>query len=102
MKKLVLITNLPLDYRVDDNKNLEIINFNPWGFSKLELQKQITEVLATKFIPLDVTILYCVKDLFFGRRSEIAFKRLKELFPKNEVIRIDIECVNLLLNNSSI
>lgn len=102
MDQIVLITNLSIDETTRDNKNIVIINFNPWGFSKIGLQKQITEALVGKLIPSNVKVKYYINDLFFGRRSEIAFKKLKELFPDNEVIRIDIESVNLLLDNSSI
>jgi hypothetical protein len=99
--RVILITNI-LKENICEYKDIEIIHFNPWGFSKSNIEKQISAALYETYIPSNVLIKYCIKDLFFGRRSQIALEKIRQIYPKNEIIRIEENQINLILNNFSI
>ena len=90
-----------------ENLNIEscinrLVYFNPWGFSRAGIEKSLIEVLKSEQVPEELIIYFCIKDLFFGRRSQIALNAITKIYPKNRLIKISETDLLLFLNNSSI
>jgi len=96
----IIISNLE-NLKID-NHFYKQVNFNPWGFSRIEIARKIIESLSTISIAEEDKIYFCIKDLFFGRRSQVAFDAVSEVYPKNIIWKISEKELYLLLNNSSI
>jgi hypothetical protein len=101
---LLLITNYPNFSKElkPFNESFEYIFFNPWGFSRKSIEVQLENILKNYQIQHEELIFYLVKDLFFGRRSDIAFKHLKSIIPTANINRISEKDLELLLNNPSV
>ncbi len=101
----ILITN----HEVLNNFNsyrgcqFEVIQFNPWGFSKIGIENQILQAISVLPPSENCQILFFVTDCFFGNRSKIAFNTLKNYFPKKEIFEFkSLNELNLFLDNSSV
>lgn len=96
----IVITNIQhLDLDKDLNK---FIYFNPWGFSKSGIASQLSNALNGIEFHAEDVIVFCIRDLFYGRRSEIAFQRISERFRRNKIIKLSPEEMESFLNNSSV
>ena len=62
--------------------------FNPWGFSKSDIESKIQEALCGCLIEIDTEIFFYIENLFFGNRSKIALSKLRSIYPKNKIFEI--------------
>jgi hypothetical protein len=86
----------------NDNHFYKLVYFNPWGFSRVGIARKIIESLSAISIAEDDKIYFCLRDLFFGQRSQIAFDAVSKAYSKNIILKISEQDLYLLLNNSSI
>jgi hypothetical protein len=98
----IVITNIELPENGTINSSFKVYFFNPWGFSKKGIKNQIGTLATTIRIEAEDKIYFCIKDLFFGNRSQIAFAELKKFFLDNRVERIDLPTLRLLFDESSV
>ena len=81
-----------------------LIRFNPWGFSRTKIGDQIEESIKSSKIDIDDSCEFYIyiKPLFFGRRGELAYQKIKLLYPKNKIHFIDENCFKSFFNQSAI
>ncbi len=92
--------------------NIEVLNsnpsqntlvyFNPWGFSKAQIKHQLLSTIEGLNVERADQIIFSLKDIFFGRRSEIAFQAILERYPQKKIIRLSLSQLELFLNDSSV
>jgi hypothetical protein len=101
---MLFITNYLLEefIKKDLTTNIKSLYFNPWGFSKLGIENQIEEALKNKIDNVNVEIYFVVKNLFFGRRKNIALEKIKALYPQNKIHVLTEEELILFFDNTSI
>lgn len=100
---MIVLTNFEkIRNNVDFNLDVKVFIYNPWGFSKKGIEDQITNLTIDIGFSNEI-ILFYVSDLFFGNRTQIALKKLRELLPNNEIIVIKNENdLNLFFDQSSV
>ena len=101
MNKIV-ITNFEIPQNGTINSSLKVYFFNPWGFSKKGIEVQIRAAAEAINVVAEDEIYFCIKDLFFGNRSQIAFAELEKIFCDNCVERINLPTLCLLFDESSV
>jgi len=94
-----LITNICLDDKLKASlkDKFNVIFFNPWGFSKIGIQQQLFETVRFLDIQIENQIFYYIKPLFWGKRAQIGFETLKNLYPENFLVFINEDEFNKLL-----
>lgn len=82
-------------------KDIFIIYYNPWGFSKKSIEHQVETALSS-FDINDNDILYIyMKPHFFGKRSEIVVKFCQKNI-KAQILVLSDDNFELLINDSSV
>ena len=94
-----LLTNICLDQKlkVSLKDKFNVIFFNPWGFSKKGVQHQLYETVSFLDIQIESQVFYYIKPLFWGKRAQIGFEALKNLYPKNFLVFLNEDQFNKLL-----
>ncbi len=95
-----LITNAILDSPMT-YKNLKIVYFNPWGFSKIGIINQIEQTLSESQLTNQDTLYIYLEPYFFGRRSKIVVEHCVGSF-KTHVKELNYREFKSLLNDSPI
>lgn len=104
---IILVTNYQdlIDFTPQiyaDDFQIKTIYFNPWGFSRSGIKAQINEALKAVKLSEKYRIIFCIKNLFFGRRVEVALRELESLSPNNLILNVDRDDLELFLNNLSV
>jgi len=84
-------------------KGVTVVFFNPWGFSKSDIESKIQEALCECLIEMDSEIYFYIENIFFGNRSKIALNKLRSIYPKNKIFEINnLQELELFFNQPSI
>ena len=99
IKNMFIVTNY--DFKFFENlSECNYIFFNPWGFSKNGIETQVTEAFHGFDVETSENIYFCLEKLFYGRRSDIAFKKICLTYPDCTVIKVELDQLIQLLDNS--
>jgi hypothetical protein len=82
---LYFLTNLNVEIGTPLN-NVKIVNFNPWGFSRINVSIQVVDCLKSMKINDSDKILVCLKPYFFGRRTGIVSQTLNAIYKNVQVL----------------
>jgi hypothetical protein len=99
--RAILVGNLDLNKVPND---CSFLYFNPWGFSKSQIESQIEDSIKNSKISIDdrSEFFIYIKPLFFGKRGLIAYLKVKSLYPNNKVHFLDQQTIQSFLNDSAI
>jgi hypothetical protein len=85
-----------------NNVVIKVIYFNPWGFSRSGIKLQIMEALKYVEYSDQMKIIFCIKNLFFGRRLQIAISEIKLHWQNSQILKVDREEFESFFDNLSI
>jgi hypothetical protein len=104
---IIIITNyqdiIDLTAKINTNNiKIRVIYFNPWGFSSSGIKGQILEALKFFEYSDQMKIIFCMKNLFFGRRLQIAISEIKLHWQNSQILKVDREEFESFFDNLSI
>ena len=86
----IAITNLDTKVVLSNFPNCNIVHFEPWGFSKNAIQKDLRRACREIFDVVEqqeIEIIIWIKPRFFGRRVNFVVDTIKNFFPDTSVIK---------------
>ena len=86
----IAITNLDTKVVLIDFPKCNVVYFEPWGFSKNAIQKDLRRACREIFDVAEqqeIEIIIWIKPRFFGRRVNFVVDEIKKFFPDASVIK---------------
>ena len=87
----IAITNLDPKSVLTHFPNSTIVRFEPWGFSKDAIQKDLIRACKGIFDDVkqqEIEIIIWIEARFFGRRVNFVVDEIKKIFPDSRVINV--------------